>query len=577
MPVALIFTAEDCDARVPEQEMTTALETGRSLDERWHVRKDGSRFWASGTVTPLKEEETGFVKILRDLTVKKRIQDALEQSERRNRLATEAAQLGTWELDLATGEQTCSAICKANFGLSADVDLTHEAVMEALDPEDRARLQAAGAQALASRERFEIEYRITWPDGSRHWIYGSGIGVYDDSGQPVRMVGITRNITQTKRTEIELRQQLELIRGFSESAIEAMFVLDFEGRTTFMNPAAEKMFGYRQEELLGRVLHDTLHYKHPDGTPYPLQDCPLGRVFRYGDALKAHEDVFFRKDGSAIPVECSNGPIFRDGRVAGAALIVHDITKRKETEAQRVALLEQVQALNADLEERVELRTTELRAAVEELEGFTYSVSHDLRAPLRAIVSTSRILLQDFADVLPPEARQQLDRQAAAASKLGVLIDELLKLSRISKVQLSRETVDLSQVAKEVVVDIPARSPSVTFEIQGGLAAKGDARLLRLVLVNLLENAAKFSPAGGMVRVGQRADGTFFVQDEGIGFDMQYAPKLFLPFERLVLDSEFPGTGIGLANVQRIITRHGGRIWAESSPGKGATFYFTLP
>jgi signal transduction histidine kinase len=230
----------------------------------------------------------------------------------------------------------------------------------------------------------------------------------------------------------------------------------------------------------------------------------------------------------------------------------------------------------ADLEQRVKERTEELEAANREMEGFTFSVSHDLRGPLRAIMSTSMILKEDFGGQLPDEAKDQLDRQARAAKKMGDLIDDLLKLSRIGRQEISRQPIDLAVLAEEALED---HKNNVNCQIEPGLEVRADEKLMRLAIQNLLDNAIKFSKhdVKPSIVLGRVDESTFFVRDNGIGFDMRYAEKLFLPFERLVLDSEYPGTGIGLANVRRIIERHGGKVWAEAEPGKGATFYFTLP
>lgn len=257
------------------------------------------------------------------------------------------------------------------------------------------------------------------------------------------------------------------------------------------------------------------------------------------------------------------------------------VIMERDLEGERRAFLDEstqseILRLNASLEERVSERTRELEAANREMEGFTYSVSHDLRAPLRAIISTSMIVMEEAGEQLTPELQQLLARQAAAARKMGVLIDDLLKLSRIARQAMRVQRVDLSVLAREVADELVADGCPDCFEIEAGLVARGDPLLLRFVLLNLMENACKFSPNGGTVTVG-RVGKDFFVRDEGIGFDMAYANKLFLPFERLVNDDEYPGTGIGLANAQRIIQRHGGQIWAESRPGQGATFSFTLP
>jgi signal transduction histidine kinase len=235
----------------------------------------------------------------------------------------------------------------------------------------------------------------------------------------------------------------------------------------------------------------------------------------------------------------------------------------------------EVRALHEDLEQRVSERTAELQRLNTEAEGFTFSISHDLRTPLRTIVATSTILLEDHAAQLDGDGRLLLDRQARAASKLATLIDDLLKLSRLSRQDMTVEDFDLSNLTEAVTQDLDPQN-ACTWEIQPYMEARGDKLLIRFVLQNLLHNAIKFSASGGKISIGQTDGEVFFVRDEGIGFDMAYVDKVFMPFERLVRDEEFPGTGIGLANVKRIIERHGGRIWVHSSPGQGTTFYFTL-
>jgi signal transduction histidine kinase len=256
---------------------------------------------------------------------------------------------------------------------------------------------------------------------------------------------------------------------------------------------------------------------------------------------------------------------------------------------------QELEDLNRTLEDRVRDRTAQLQAANRELESFAYSVSHDLRAPLRGIDGWSLALLEDYGDCLEPTARQYLDRVRAETQHMGNLIDALLQLSRVTRSEMQSGPVDLSAAARAVVGRLrepqPARQVEVV--IQPGLKARGDNRLLDIVLTNLLGNAWKFSGANPQPRIefGCLADGAlpareggetlrngriYFVHDNGVGFDMAYAQLLFKAFQRLHRTSEFPGTGIGLATVQRIIHRHGGEVWAEAQVGQGATFYFTL-
>jgi signal transduction histidine kinase len=244
---------------------------------------------------------------------------------------------------------------------------------------------------------------------------------------------------------------------------------------------------------------------------------------------------------------------------------------------------DEIRQLNAELERRVAERTEQLRAANRELEAFSYSVSHDLRAPLRAIDGFSQALLEDFTSDLADQARHYLERVRAAAQRMGQLIDDLLKLSRVTRSDLQWTHVDLTAVARAIIADLRQSAPGrvVDAVVADGLQAEGDARLLRVVLGNLLDNAWKYTSkhAAARIEVGAlaTAEGTvFFVRDDGAGFDMTYAEKLFGAFQRLHAASEFEGTGIGLATVRRIVNRHGGRVWAEGAVEQGATLYFTL-
>jgi light-regulated signal transduction histidine kinase (bacteriophytochrome) len=256
-----------------------------------------------------------------------------------------------------------------------------------------------------------------------------------------------------------------------------------------------------------------------------------------------------------------------------------------ESEAHQRRLAGQLAEANRDLERRVAERTAELQVAIQQLEAFSYSVSHDLRAPLRAVSAFSDILADDFSESLGGEGQGHLERVRAGARRMGELIDAMLSLSRVAKTGLSRVPVDLSALADEVSREVSEADAgrSAEFLIHQGLRVVGDPALLRAVVTNLLGNAWKFTSSRPTARIefGRRGEdeghGVFFVRDNGAGFDMRYASKLFGAFQRLHRQDEFPGTGIGLATVHRIVSQHGGRVWAEGRPGEGATFFFTLP
>ncbi len=358
-------------------------------------------------------------------------------------------------------------------------------------------------------------------------------------------------------------------RGLLESAPDAMLVVDNNGNIQLINSQTERMFNYPRKDLIGQSVELLVpkrlrkrHLKHREGyyVEHPARPMGIGL-----------ELFGVRKDGSEFPVEISLSPLeSEEGLLVSAA--IRDVTQRKENE-------EQIRRLNEDLKQRA----ARLEAANKELESFSYSVSHDLRAPLRSIDGFSQALLEDYGEILPAEGREHLTRVRTAAQRMAVLIDDLLNLSRITRAPLQSKFVNLSAIAMEITRDLQEAYPDRQIEVSitPDLMVDGDPHLLHIALQNLLSNAWKFTSKQkkAIVEFGQQArtkERTFYVRDNGVGFDMAYVDKLFGVFQRLHSMSEFPGTGVGLATVQRIINIHGGRIWAQSAEGKGATFYFTL-
>jgi len=393
--------------------------------------------------------------------------------------------------------------------------------------------------------------------------------VYRDGNNGVAGVfAAARDITHLKRAEEKLRHLAAIV----ESSDDAIIGKTLDERILSWNRGAERIYGYTAEETVGKPISTVV--------PPDLQGELTGIMerVRRGERVEHFETIRRRKDGKTIHVALTVSPI-RDGngKIIAASTIARDITDRKRAE-------EEIQKLNKELEQRVAERTSQLELANKELEAFAYSVSHDLRAPLRSIDGFSRILLEDYADKLDGDGREHLDTVRAASQRMAQLIDDILQLSRITRTPLRLLPVDLSALAAAVADDLRKIEPdrAVEFVIEPGCLAFADANLMRIVLENLVGNAWKFTgkTPGARIRFGMEVrSGTvvYFVRDNGVGFDMKYSAKLFGAFQRLHSANEFPGTGIGLASVQRIIHRHGGEVWIESRPGEGTTAYFTIP
>lgn len=359
------------------------------------------------------------------------------------------------------------------------------------------------------------------------------------------------------------------LRGLLESAPDGIVIVDSTGTIVLVNAQAQKMFGYEESELIGQsveiLLPEPLHARHAEYRRGYMQN-PTTRPMGIGLKLSGR-----RRDGTDVPVEISLSPMTTpDGELVTS--VIRDVSERRRIE-------EHVRTLNENLARRV----AELAAVNRELEAFSYSVSHDLRAPLRSIDGFSQALIEEHAGQLDETAMDYLRRIRAATQRMGALIDDLLDLSRVTRREMRHDDVDLSALATTVIAELTEAAPErpVVVHIAEGLRGRGDPALLRLALENLLGNAWKFTARARPARIemGVQLDGdrlVYYVRDNGVGFDMAYADKLFGAFQRLHGAAEFTGTGIGLATVQRVILRHGGEVWAHSEVGRGATFFFTL-
>ena len=403
----------------------------------------------------------------------------------------------------------------------------------------------------------------------------SNIGASGDSSARVMVTGsdelsslsndINGMLGALERSHEALRESEEKFKRLVEDMNDGYFVVQ-DSKVVFANVRSAEMLGHPEAEITNKPEEGLL-------TPEVIKGLSEMQVRESsGEAApQQYEMKLIRRDSTARTVELGARLINYGGRPA-VSVVMRDITERRKAEE---ALAQQAQELARS--------NNELSAVNKELEAFSYSVSHDLRAPLRSVDGFSKAILEDYADKLDEQGKDYLQRVRAASQRMAQLIDDLLNLSRVTRSDMRCEPVNLSALAQTIAEELKKTQPGRQVEcvIKEGLTVNGDARLLKLVLENLLSNSWKFTAKHTSARIEfgvERPDGKFayFVRDDGAGFDMAYVEKLFTPFQRLHAPTEFPGTGIGLALVQRIIHRHGGRVWAKGEVEKGATIYFTL-
>ena len=543
--------------------------TERHSGEKF-LRMDGSQQWIRWEIQPWRhagDEIGGIVLFSEDISEERRSQQALFDSEARLRLAQQAAGIGTFERNLETGVYAGTPELEAMYGVAPGAFTANPQSWESLvHPEDR---PAARREINRAREtgKLEAAWRVIRPDGQVRWLAARGWVFDDDAGRPVRLIGVNIDITELRRAEAAAHQwqlafeQAELAIALSDSAAGVLRVV---------NASFARQRGYSVSELAGFPIARLF----PDRA---RESFLASATLADRDGHVSVESEHLRKDGSCFPVRVDLTVIRNEaGEPVSRVAFVQDLTAQKQAE-------QEIRQLNSELESRVRERTAQLEAANRELEAFSYSVSHDLRAPLRGIDGWSLALVEDYAGQLDCRAQQYLERVRSETQRMGRLIDDMLQLSHVSRSTMDFTPVDLTAMAHRIGAGLREANSSrrIQFEIQPGLNALGDPRFLEIALTNLLGNAVKFTGPREEARIEfalahREGAPAFCVRDNGVGFDMAYAGQLFGAFQRLHRASEFPGTGIGLAIVQRVIHRQGGRVWAEARANEGAAFYFTV-
>ncbi|MEO5712907.1 MAG: PAS domain S-box protein [Luteolibacter sp.] len=442
---------------------------------------------------------------------------------------------------------------------------------DSLHPDDREAILKVWKHSMATKTIYRMEGR-RWhaATGEYRYYVACAVPIFVPDGSVKEWVGTFTDVHERKVAEVQLHAREAMLRSITDHANVGMVMVTRERTYAFANAAYLRIHGIEEPDIVGRRLADV----QPE--IYESQIAP--RIDRALAGEQVEDEVFIPQRGDrpgkwlAVtvdpPVDTVHGPC--------AIVVLVDITIRKQAE-------QQILRINEELEQRVSERTAALAAANRDLESFSYSVSHDLRAPLRALDGFSQILLLDHSDRLDEQGRDYLTRIRAAAQRMDQLIMAMLQLGRVTRGELQFETLDLSALARSVADELQGSSPErvVGWDIEAGLTTRGDPWLLRVLLRNLLGNAWKYTSKNTTARIefgalDEAAVRTWYVRDDGAGFDPKYSKRLFAPFQRLHSLQEFEGIGVGLATVQRIVTRHGGMVRAEGSPGHGATFHFTL-
>jgi len=539
------------------------------------IKKNGDVIWVLGKVTSVDYGgRPAVIGSFTDISERKRMEEQLRSSEERLKVlfefAPDAYYLHDMEANFVDGNRAAEKLT----GYKREELIGENFLKLNLLPPEQIPKAAEFLAKAAVRQHSEAgEFTLNRKDGKQIAVEIRTFPVTIE-GQDL-VLGMAHDITERKRAEEALRESEERYRTILEGMHDGYYEIDLAGNATFVNDSACRYLGYSREEMIGMNYRV---YTLPEDVETVFKI--FNQVYRTGEPVEGFAWKATRKDGATGFAEASVSPIKNDkGETVGFRCVGRDVTERKRAE-------EKIRQLNEELEQRViELgeRTEQLQAANKELEAFSYSVSHDLRAPLRTVDGFSQALLEDYGDELDELGRDYLQRVRYAAQHMAQLIDDMLSLSRITRSEMRCEKVDLTALARSIAAELKQRQPErqAEFIIAEGLAGNGDARLLRVVLDNLMGNAWKFTRTRECARVEfghTKADGesAYFVRDNGVGFDMAYVDKLFGAFQRLHSPVEFEGTGIGLATVQRIIHRHGGRVWAEGAVNQGAIFGFTL-
>ncbi len=577
-PLPDIFRIVNAQSRQPvDNPVEKVLANGQIVGLANHtvlIAKDGSEYQIADSGAPIMDEKKkilGVILVFRDITEEYRQQETLRNSQSNLAEAQQLAHIGNWERDLVRDTLRWSDEIFRIFELDPDkFQPSYEAFLDNIHPADRERINQAYTDSLKDKRPYDIRHRLLLKDGRIKYIHEYCKTYFSDDGKPLRSFGLLQDITERKKIEDEMARTASEWKYAMDYIDDAIYLVGLDDRIIRANKTFYRLTGLQPEQVIGQDIN---HILHPKGEPVP---CPVCQARKARKDIQITMEAEHPDNPAGRPIEIMLKVIRNEqGEPLSIIMGIHDLSKQREIEN----TLRQHQDY---LEAEVEKRTAALTRINKELESFSYSVSHDLRAPLRAINGFAATLKEDYADSLDDTARNYLYRISTGANRMSDLIDNILMLSQINRQELNKKACNLSTIANRIRQQLSEQFPdtAVHWQIGEQLSAICDDKLIHIALENMFTNALKYSSKKDSAVIEfdcRQQDGktVYYIRDNGAGFDMQYSNRLFGAFQRLH-GKEFEGTGIGLATVQRIIHQHGGKIWAEAAINQGATFYFTL-
>lgn len=562
---------------VIQNAIDNAIQNKSSWDEECILlTKTGKEIWVRAIGHPVFEDGqlTGLRGLFMDIDETKTKSIELDETNEKLQLSVEAGQIAIWIWDLNTNELEWNDQAYEVFGVPKDFEPTFEKFSSMIHPDDLNYVVEATQKSIETGDKFDIQFRFNKGNGDEIILSGRGDIVRDESGNPVQMIGINMDVTDRNEMVENLKRQESQLRSFVEQAPAAVAMFDMDMKYITVSNKWYEHNKVEGEKIIGKSHYDVFPQVKKRNDWLAVHKRVLA-----GEELSKGKDHFTRIDNSEIWISWKAIPWYNaEGEIGGMILYVSDITKEVE--------------YTEELENEIEARTQQIRKQAEnleqvnkELESFSYSISHDLRAPLRSINGFSDILMEDYAEQLDDEGKRLMGVVKESAVTMGQLIDDILEFSRLGKKKIQKSEIDMTKLF-ESVCEIEAGSYSgkqIDLKIDDLPNAFGDVALIKQVVVNLVSNAFKYSSKEDtiVINIGfdqnEENDAAYFIRDNGTGFKMEYHDKLFGVFNRLHSKNEYEGTGVGLAIVKRIINKHGGKIWAESEEGKGSTFFFSMP